>query len=131
MLAMGLIHDGAQLVEREGWNVIQHAIWPDKIAAIGINLDPVSAVANLLADSLASIFYTIHYLHAMRHWHFRRISLQRIRAGYIHGARSDPHARSRNNAIVDGFLQVNIGVPGAFGFKIANGGKAVPQLSPG
>ncbi len=41
------------------------------------------------------------------------------------------HARSGNDFLFDGFLQVHIGVAGALGFQVADGGEPVLQRTPG
>ena len=125
VLAMGLIHNRAQLIEGEGGNVIEYAVRADEVTTVRINFDPVSAKADLLAHGLAAILSAVHHLHAVRHRHFRRISQQWISAGNVHGARGDPHARPGNDSVIDGLLQVDVGVTCAFCFQIADGSKPI------
>src|SRR6185437_14780184 len=101
MLAVGFIHNGAQLLEGEGWNVIQYAVGAKEIAAVGIHLDPVGAEADLFAHGFTRLIGTIHKLHSMWHLDLPVVALERISAGHIHGATHDFHARPRNDAIVD------------------------------
>src|SRR5436309_2619333 len=52
-LAMCLVHGGANLIECKGGNVIEQVI-ADKIAAVYVELDPVGAVRDLLANRFAN-----------------------------------------------------------------------------
>src|SRR5438309_9220539 len=115
VLAMRFVHNGAKLVERKSWDVIQDSVWTHKITPVGIYLDPVSAKADLLTHRFAAIFRPIHHLHAVRDGDLRRISQQRISARNIHGARGNFHSWTGNNSVVDGLLQIHVGITRAFG----------------
>src|SRR6185312_11690295 len=122
---MSFIDDCAQLIECEGGYIVQYPVTANEVTAIGINLDPIGAETDLLADCLARLIRAIHQLNTMRHLNFRTVALKRVRACYVHGARGDLHARAGNDAVVDGFLEIGVGVAGALGFEVADGGESV------
>ena len=74
VLAMRFVHNGAKLVERKSWDVIQDSVWTHKITPVGIYLDPVRAIADLLTHRFAAIFGAVHNLHAVWNRNFGRIS---------------------------------------------------------
>ena len=57
-----------QFVESEGRNIIEHAIGPHVVAAVGVHLDPVHAMGDLLAHRFASVLGAIDFLHALGHF---------------------------------------------------------------
>ncbi len=71
VLAVRLIDDGVEFIRREGRDVVEHPIGPHEITAVGIDLDPVGAVADLLAHCLACVVGAVNDLHAMRDCHIR------------------------------------------------------------
>ena len=72
-LAVSLIHYGPQLVQREGGNVVEHAVIPHPVAAIRIDFDPVRAIHDLFAYGLARLVGSIHHLNSMRYGNVRGI----------------------------------------------------------
>src|SRR5215471_3162918 len=125
MLAVCFIYDGVQLVDGEGGDIVEHAVGAHKVTSVGIELDPIGAEADLLAHGFAGVVRAVDYLHAMRHWNLGSITQERIGPGHVHGSRGDLHARAGNNAVVDGFLEIDVRVSCAFGLQIANGCEAV------
>ena len=97
------------------------------IGAIAVHLDPIRAVADLLAHGLPRGVRSVDQLHAVRHLNFRRVPLQRIGAGHIEGARHDHHARAGNHAVVDRLLDVDVGIARALRLQIADGRESVLQ----
>src|SRR6185369_13581138 len=104
-----------------------HSIWTEEVRAVGINLDPIDSVADLLAHGFASTFNPIYFLHA-----FRQVRLNLpgviengIGAGDIHGATGDLHARPGNNSGDDGLAKVDVSVARAFRLEIAKRGETV------
>ena len=65
-LAVRLIHNGLEFFERKGRDVIEHAVWTHKVAAVAVHLDPIGAMRNLLSHSFAALLRPIHHLDAMR-----------------------------------------------------------------
>ena len=129
-LAMRLVHNRPQLIQREGRNVIQHAILTHPVTAVAVNLDPVRPIHDLLANCLPPFFWPIHHLDAMGHRHIRRISQQRISPRHIQRPRRHLHARPRNHAIVDSLLQIHIGISRALSLDIANRREPIFQSPP-
>src|SRR5271157_2842349 len=126
-LAMRLVHDGAQLVHGEGRDVVEDAIGLYAVTAVGINLNPIHSVGDLLAYCFAPAVGAVHLLYALGPLQLPRIFEDGVRAGHVHRTSRDLHAWPRNNARVDGLLDVHIRVAGALGFKVANGGEPVAQ----
>ena len=64
---------------------------------------------------------------ALRDAPFERESLGAVGAGGDDGARGNQQARTGNDALVDGLLQLDIGVAGALGAEVAHGGETGHQ----
>src|SRR5208282_1708591 len=112
-LAMSLVDDGAEFVHGEGGNVVEDAVFADAIGAVAVNLDPVGAVANLFADGLARVVGAIDQLNSVGNGDIGGVSLERIGTGDVERAGCNLHARAGNDAVVDGLLDVGVGVSGA------------------
>src|SRR5262249_61678957 len=126
-LAMGFVDDGAQLVHGKCGDVVEDAIVADLVGAVGVDLDPVGAVHDLLANGLAGFVGAIDNLHAVRDRHIGCIAQERVGARNIEGPGCNLHARAGNYAAIDGVADIDIGVAGAFGFEVANHGKAIVE----
>ena len=129
-LAMGLLHNRAQLIQREGWNVIEHAIFPHPVRPIAIHLDPVRSMTDLLAHGLPRRICPIDHLHSVRHRHIRGIPEQGISSSYVQSPSRNLHPRPRNYSVVDRLLHVRIGIAGPLGLQVANGSESIIQRPP-
>ena len=90
-------------------------------AIIGIDLDPVRAVARLMADRAHDLVDPARFFRALRE---TAIGAEFRARGAIgprrdNGARNDDEAWTRNNALVNRALDRDIGITRAFGAEIA------------
>src|ERR1035437_409255 len=91
---------------------------------VAVELDPIGAVADLIAHHADERARSIGFLGALRDAPFERESLGAVRAGGDDGARRGEHAGTGNDALVDGLLEFDSGVAGALGAEVAHGGAA-------
>jgi hypothetical protein len=105
---------------------VQRAVF-EEIVEVGVILDPVGAEAGLLAHSMADVIGTVHFPDAFGNFQLPPIAEQRVEAGGRERTRGDEHPRTWDYAVVDGGFDVDVGVLGAFGFKVAHGCEAVQQ----
>ena len=117
--AMSLVDNGLGFIVGEIDVTVQHAVGRVEVAVVGVILDPVRAMHHLLANRFAGLFDSVDILYAGRHLELPGVAEQRVHTGGSHGARGHLHVGAGNFAIVDGFLDVRIGVHGAFGLEIA------------
>ncbi len=96
-------------------------------AVIAVELDPVGAVADLVAHYAGQAVDAVGLFRALRHAPFEREALGSVAAGGDDGARGGEHARAGNDALLDRLLQFDIGVARAFGAQVADGGEAGHQ----
>ena len=90
-----------------------------------VHLDPVRSMIELLARRFARFDRTIDELGAFRHFDFRRVAFEVVAAGGRDCARDHEHARAGNPPFVDGHLDPDVAIAGAFGLHIANGGETL------
>ncbi len=93
-------------------------------AVVAVELDPIGAVADLVAHHAREAIDAVGFFGALRDAPFERESLGGVAAGGDDGARRGEHARTRNDALVHGLLELDIGVAGALGAQVAHGGEA-------
>ena len=75
-----------------------------KVAVVGVVLDPVRAVHDLLAHSFTGTFCTVDILHALRHAELPRIAERAVHSGGRHGPGCDLHVRAGDFPSGDGGL---------------------------
>ena len=85
-----------------------------------VHLDPIGAVLELLPRCLARFRWTIHNLRAFWHDQLRSVIFQVVTARRGNGACGPEDARPRNRAFFDRLLDLDVTVPCAFRFQIAN-----------
>jgi hypothetical protein len=118
------LHQGVELVLAEGGPGLAARAG----AIVGIDLDPVGAGGGLLADGGHHLGVAAGLLRALRQVHVGAEALARaVGAGGDDGAGGHEQARARHDPLVDGALQAHVGVPGAFGAEVAQGGEAAHQ----
>src|SRR5262249_17388858 len=118
--AVRLVDDRGDLGGREVDAAADRAIWLAPVdAVVGVQLDPVGAVADLLAYRLARLLRPVDRLHADRHFELPVVAEQRIHAGRRERTRDDEHPRARHDAAIDRLLEIDIGVHRALGLEIA------------
>src|SRR4051812_37705616 len=107
---MSFVDDGAEFVEGEGRHIVEHSVGTQEVAAIGINLDPIDSVADLLAHGAASALDAIDLLHTLGHARLDlpRVVEDRVSAGDVHGAAGDLHARPGNDSGSHGFAKIDV-----------------------
>ena len=114
------VDDRAQLFDRERRLRHEIALLVEPRAMRHVDLDPVGAVIELLARRFARFDRTIDQLRTFRHFDLRRITLEVVAAGRRNRARDDEHAWAGNLTFVDGLLDADVAVAGAFRFDVAN-----------
>src|SRR5579862_4965695 len=119
MQAMRFVDDGLGFFVGEIGNTVQHAVVAVVVAVVGIIFDPVGAVRELFAHGEPGAIYAVDQLHAVGKFDFPVVIEQRIHAGRGHGAGRGENSGAGNLAAIDSFLHVDVGVHGAFSFKIA------------
>ena len=93
-------------------------------AIVAVELDPIGAVADLVAHHAGQAVDAVGLFGALRHAPFERESFGRVAAGGHDGARRGEDPRTGDDALVDGLLEFDIGVGGALGAQIADRGEA-------
>src|SRR5208283_4024514 len=83
-----------------------------------VDLDPVSAVIELLPRRLPRLNRAVDNLRAFGHVELWSIALERITARGRNGAGRDKQSWPRNIALIDGLLDAYITIARAFGFDI-------------
>ena len=103
--------------------------WSPSIVAV--QLDPVGASADLIADDARQAVDAVGFFGPLRHAPFGD-ELRLIASRGDDGFRRREHARTGHDALIHGLLQFDVGVLGPFGAEIANRGEAgherVPQM---
>ena len=89
-------------------------------SVIAVKLDPVGAVADLVAHDAGKAVDAIGFLGPLRDAPFKRVALRTVAAGSDDRARGRKHAGTGNDALLDSLLEFYVGVSGALGAKIAN-----------
>src|SRR5258708_8726035 len=105
---MGFVHDGLGFLVGEIDHAVQHAVGFEVIAAIGVILDPVGTVHDLLADRFAHAVHAVSVLDTLRDDDFPRVAERAVHAGRSQGARRDLHARAWYFSVIDGFFDVHL-----------------------
>ena len=114
---VGFFDDDPHLFDGKSWS-----------CPVGIDLDEIGAVADLFANSAASVLRTANHLRTGREVAQIGGNAEGIvLADGGDGARGDFHARAFDKALIDGVAQGHVGVAGAFVFDVANGGEAGEQ----
>ena len=125
--AMRFIDDRFHLLGVERRDRRQRAVLGDEVRAVGVDLDPVRAVCDLLANRFARFIDPVDDLHAHRIDDAGRVTARAVAAGDRHGARGDHHARPVDDAVGDGVLDVDVGVHRPLGLEIAHRREAIVQ----
>ena len=115
-----------QLLQREG-RLLRAVRAP---AVVGVHLDPVGAVPGLLAHGANHLGDAARLLRALRRaaQSGAQPARRRTVAGGGHdGARRHEQARAGDQALLDGALQRDVGVPRALGAQVAQRGEAGQQ----
>src|SRR5262245_28651678 len=89
------LDDQFQLVERECG--LGFTVWSP--SEIGVDLDPVGASADLIANDTSQAVDAIGFFGALRNAPLRRITLRCIAAGCDDRACDGEHARTRDDAL--------------------------------
>ena len=121
--ALRRLHRELHFVERKGGT----RAGAGAPAIVAVELDPIGAVADLVAHHARQAVDAVGLFGALRHAPFEREALGRVTAGGHDGARGGEHARTGNDALIDRLLEFDIGVAGALGAQIADGGEAGHQ----
>src|SRR6185312_1507 len=123
--AVSLIDDGLQLFDRERRlrNEIAFVVHPGTMRHV--HLDPIGAVVELLARSLARLDWTINELSAFGNGDLGRVALKRISTGRRNRACGNEHSRAGNVAGVDRLFDSHIAVAGTLSLQVAQRGKAL------
>src|SRR5262249_60837040 len=90
-------------------------------AVIGIDLDPVGAPADLIANDARQAVDSIGFLGALRNAPLGSITLRGIATRCHDRARDGEHARTGDDALSDGVPHATIGISRALRPEIANG----------
>ena len=93
-------------------------------AVVAVELDPIGAVADLVADDAGQAVDAVGLFGALRDAPFEGESFGRVTAGGDDGAGGGEDSRAGDDALVDGLLEFDVGVGGALGAEIADGGEA-------
>src|SRR5580693_7042207 len=95
-----------------------------------VNLDPVSAMGQLLASSLTRFNRAINELSARGHIKLGCVTLERIAASRGNCAGRNEEPRPGNVSTLDGFFDADIAVACAFGLQVAQRGESLLQRTP-
>ena len=79
--AVGFVNDGFQFLDRKRRLRNQFAVLADPRAVRHVDLDPVSAVIELLPRRFARLDRTIHDLRPLRHLKLGSVAFQRVTTG--------------------------------------------------
>src|SRR5580704_3534172 len=93
-----------QLIKRESWRRLAMRA----PAIIGINLDPISTLSNLVPDHADQIVDPIRLLGALRHSPLCGIAFRAVAPGRNNGPRDNQHSRSRDDSLLDCLFQSNV-----------------------
>jgi hypothetical protein len=96
-------------------------------AIIAVQLDPIGAVPDLVANHADQAIHAIGLFGALRDAPLERKTLGRVTTGGDDGAGGSENSRPGNDALVDGLLEFHIRVTGAFGSEIAHGSESGEQ----
>ena len=96
-------------------------------AIVAVELDPIGAVTDLVAHDAGQAVDAVGLFGALRHAPLEGEALRGVAAGGDDGAGGGEHSRTGDDALIDGLLEFDIGVGGAFGAEIADGGEAGHQ----
>ena len=124
--AMGLVDDRLDLLGSEIHLAAQLAVL-HVVIAVGVELDPVGPMFDLLAHGLANLVRAVHDLDSFRDLELPRITEQRIHARGRKGPRRDEHPGAGDDAAIDRPLEVGVGVHRAFGLEVADRREAVQE----
>src|SRR5215471_3955956 len=127
---MCFVDDGAELVDGKSRLRNEIALFVDPGAVGHVHLNPVCAVAQLLASCLARLYGTIDQLRAGGHVEFGSVILQVVSTSRGDRARGDEQARPWNGAFLDGLLDFYIAVARAFSLQVAQSGESLLQGTP-
>src|SRR6266699_3096744 len=96
-------------------------------AIIGINLDPVGAVADLIAHYARQAVAAVGFFRALRDAPLSGITLWPIAARRYDRSRDNEHARARDDSLLHRLLEADVGITRAFRSQVANSCKARQQ----
>jgi len=128
--AMRLIDDGAHLVDREIGQAPDRAVGVRVIATIGVDLDPVGAVVDLVAHGLPATIGAVTHLDTPWHVQLPGVARQTICAGRRQRLRRDEETRTLDDAALDCLLQIDVGEPGPLVADVPHCREAVVERDP-
>jgi hypothetical protein len=82
---------------------------------------------DLIAHHARQAVNAIGFFGTLRHGPLQHEAFGTVSAAGNDSARRNQHARAGNDALIDGLLQLDVGVCGAFGPKVTNGGEPGQQ----
>ena len=124
------VHDRLQLFHRQRRLRHQLSFLVHPRPVRHVHLDPVRAVLELLARSLARFHRAVHDLHALGHLQFRRVAFQVVAARRRDRSRCAKQSRPGDRPFFNGLLDFHVAVSRAFGFHVAQRGESLFQSAP-
>ena len=122
-----LVHDGVQLLLREVGQAADLSVGPLVVTAVGVDLDPVRAVGDLVPHRAATGIRPVAHLDALGHVQLPAVARTSEPVGAGRGERlgGDEESRSDDDAGGHGLLHVHVGEAGALVPDVAERGEAV------
>src|SRR5258708_10986384 len=130
LLAVGFVDHRLDFVQSQRRLRDQMALLVDPRTMRHVDLDPVSAVINLLARDLAQFDWTIAELRALGDDNVRIVAFQRISAGNRDRARHHEQARAGNVSGIDGLLDADVAVTTPFVLNLSQPAQPPLQCPP-
>src|SRR4030095_14098512 len=87
---------------------------------VSVDLDPISAVPDLIADDTSQAIDTVSLFSALRYTPFRCIAFCAVAAGGDKCFGHHQHAWSRDNSLLHCLLESDVSVFGAFSSQVAD-----------
>src|SRR5215831_16864976 len=92
-----------------------------------VDLDPVRAVIELLARSLARLHGTVYQLRSLGHHDLGRVTFQVVAAGGRNCARGHEQVRTGDVALIDRLPDTDVAISRALGLDVTDGRKTLLQ----
>src|SRR5262249_37774121 len=108
-----------QLVERKG----RLGVAARSPSIVGVELDPLCALADLIANDARQAVDAVRFLRALRRIPLRH-ELRLIRSCGDDGASGRENPRTGNDVLLDGLLELDVRIARAFSAEITNGCEA-------
>src|SRR5439155_5572960 len=83
-------------------------------AVVGVHLDPICALPDLIADDAHQIVDAAGFLCPLRHFPRWRKPSRSVAASRDDRTRDDEHARTWEDSLFDGLFDADVGLAGAF-----------------